>query len=223
MSWFMAGGRRRHETTRLGHAAASGAVYESFAPGQNSEILTALRSAERAAGVAVGCARLRQNPFAAGRLRGSGRSGRLFSAGPLVSVAARGARRLRTQPPCCASMTSTRSRAIRTGSGPCSVCSTRPRNCAARLIFAASVAPRQAAWVLEDWRSRAAACVVYQLRRARRRGTHRGSAAARGAARTAIAPRNLGVFAEAHAAGSALAIRCSRCAGRGVAWSSSAA
>ena len=32
-----------------------------------------------------------------------------------------------------------------------------------RLIFAASVAPRQAPWVLDDWRSRAAACVVYQL------------------------------------------------------------
>jgi DnaA-homolog protein len=33
-----------------------------------------------------------------------------------------------------------------------------------RLIFAAGVAPRHAAWCLEDWRSRAAACVVYQLR-----------------------------------------------------------
>jgi DnaA-homolog protein len=33
-----------------------------------------------------------------------------------------------------------------------------------RLIFAASAAPRQLAWSLEDWRSRAAACVVYQLR-----------------------------------------------------------
>jgi DnaA family protein len=33
-----------------------------------------------------------------------------------------------------------------------------------RLIFAAGVAPRQATWGLEDWRSRAAACVVYQLR-----------------------------------------------------------
>lgn len=32
-----------------------------------------------------------------------------------------------------------------------------------RLIFAASAAPRQLDWVLEDWRSRAAACVVYQL------------------------------------------------------------
>jgi DnaA-homolog protein len=32
-----------------------------------------------------------------------------------------------------------------------------------RLIFAAAVAPRQLPWVLEDWRSRAAACVVYQL------------------------------------------------------------
>ncbi len=33
-----------------------------------------------------------------------------------------------------------------------------------RLVFAASVPPRQAPWVLEDWRSRAAACVVYQVR-----------------------------------------------------------
>jgi DnaA family protein len=33
-----------------------------------------------------------------------------------------------------------------------------------RLIFAAAAPPRQAAWSLEDWRSRAAACVVYQVR-----------------------------------------------------------
>lgn len=33
-----------------------------------------------------------------------------------------------------------------------------------RLVFAAGAAPRQLAWVLDDWRSRAAACVVYQLR-----------------------------------------------------------
>jgi DnaA family protein len=33
-----------------------------------------------------------------------------------------------------------------------------------RLIFAAAAAPRHVAWVLEDWRSRAAACVVYQVR-----------------------------------------------------------
>jgi DnaA family protein len=33
-----------------------------------------------------------------------------------------------------------------------------------RLIFAAGVPPAQAAWSLEDWRSRAAACVVYHLR-----------------------------------------------------------
>jgi DnaA family protein len=33
-----------------------------------------------------------------------------------------------------------------------------------RLIFAAAAPPRQAPWSLEDWRSRAAACVVYQLR-----------------------------------------------------------
>jgi DnaA family protein len=33
-----------------------------------------------------------------------------------------------------------------------------------KLIFAAAAAPRQGAWLLEDWRSRAAACIVYQLR-----------------------------------------------------------
>jgi DnaA family protein len=33
-----------------------------------------------------------------------------------------------------------------------------------RLIFAAAAPPRQPEWRLEDWRSRAAACVVYQLR-----------------------------------------------------------
>ena len=33
-----------------------------------------------------------------------------------------------------------------------------------RLIFAAAAPPRQSDWRLEDWRSRAAACVVYQLR-----------------------------------------------------------
>lgn len=33
-----------------------------------------------------------------------------------------------------------------------------------RLIFAAAAPPRQLPWRLDDWRSRAAACVVYQLR-----------------------------------------------------------
>jgi DnaA-homolog protein len=33
-----------------------------------------------------------------------------------------------------------------------------------RLIFAAAAPPRQAGWSLEDWRSRAGSCVVYQLR-----------------------------------------------------------
>jgi DnaA family protein len=33
-----------------------------------------------------------------------------------------------------------------------------------RLIFAAAAAPRQIAWRLEDWRSRAGACVVYHVR-----------------------------------------------------------
>ena len=35
---------------------------------------------------------------------------------------------------------------------------------ASKLIFAAAVPPRQIDWRLDDWRSRAAACVVYQVR-----------------------------------------------------------
>jgi len=34
----------------------------------------------------------------------------------------------------------------------------------ARLVFAASSAPRQLPWRLEDWRSRAGACVIYHVR-----------------------------------------------------------
>jgi DnaA family protein len=34
----------------------------------------------------------------------------------------------------------------------------------ARLVFAARAAPRRIEWRLDDWRSRAAACVVYQVR-----------------------------------------------------------
>jgi len=33
-----------------------------------------------------------------------------------------------------------------------------------KLVFAARAAPRHVSWILDDWRSRAAACVVYQLR-----------------------------------------------------------
>jgi DnaA family protein len=33
-----------------------------------------------------------------------------------------------------------------------------------RLVFAAAAAPRRLAWSLDDWRSRAASCVIYQLR-----------------------------------------------------------
>jgi DnaA family protein len=39
-----------------------------------------------------------------------------------------------------------------------------------RLIFASRAAPRQITWRLEDWRSRAAACVIYQVRELDERG-----------------------------------------------------
>jgi DnaA family protein len=40
----------------------------------------------------------------------------------------------------------------------------------ARLVFAASSAPRQLPWRLEDWRSRAGACVIYHVRELAQRG-----------------------------------------------------
>jgi DnaA family protein len=39
-----------------------------------------------------------------------------------------------------------------------------------RLIFAAAAPPRQGAWCLEDWRSRAGACTVYQVKELDERG-----------------------------------------------------
>jgi DnaA family protein len=78
-----------------------------------------------------------------------------------------------------------------------------------RLIFAAGAAPRALEWSLNDWRSRAAACVVYQLRdldeagrveALRLRAAQRLAVAARDlrlpaapdAARFTLAPRHLG-------------------------------
>ena len=146
----------------LGVRLRSGAVFESFAPGRNSEILTALQSPSAL-------------PMWLWGAKGSGKTHLLQAACAAAGEAAAYFPLDRTfsLPP-----------EALTGYGRSPVLciddvdqvagdqhweralfslfneAAELRN---RLIFAASVPPRQAAWVLDDWRSRAAACLVYQL------------------------------------------------------------
>jgi DnaA-homolog protein len=145
----------------LGVRLRAGAVYENFSVGRNSEVLTALRSAGTAplwlwgshgsgkthllqAACAAAGAAAAYFPLGSGALPPEALTGfernRLLCVDDLDRIASNSAWE----------------RAL-----------FRLFNEAAelrtRLIFAAAVAPRQLPWVLEDWRSRAAACVVYQL------------------------------------------------------------
>ena len=145
----------------LGVRLRAGAVYESFAVGQNSEALTALRSASAV-------------PLWLWGSRGSGKTHLLQAACAAAGAAAAyfpvGVGALppealtgfeRTPMLCVDDVDKV------AGDAAWERALFRLFNDAAelqtRLIFAAAVAPRQSAWVLEDWRSRAAACVVYQL------------------------------------------------------------
>ena len=184
----MAGGRRRHETARPGRAAARGGRLREFCAGFE------LGSPRRR------CARRVSLPMWLWGAHGSGkthllqavcasaaRSRRLFSPGPLARDCRQKRWPVSSAVACYASTMSMPSRAIRTGRGPYSDSSTKPPNCGTRLIFAAACRRAKRRGSLEDWRSRAAACVVYQLHELDDYGTHRGAAAARGAARPAIA------------------------------------
>ena len=141
----------------------AGAVFESFAPGQNQEVITALRGPN-------------SQPLWLWGAHGSGKThllqavcsatGDTAAYFPLGSSAA-------LPPEALAGFESARVLCIDdvdgiAGDQAWEEALFRLFNDAAelrtRLIFAAGVAPRQAAWCLEDWRSRAAACVVYQLR-----------------------------------------------------------
>jgi DnaA-homolog protein len=147
----------------LGVRLRAGAVFESFAPGQNSELITALR-----ADAAV--------PLWLWGAPGTGKTHLLQAA---CSAAGNGAayfplhRSVALPPEAMSGFERNRLLCIDdvdriAGDAAWERALFRLFNEAAelrtRLIFAASVAPRQAEWVLEDWRSRAAACVVYQLR-----------------------------------------------------------
>ena len=146
----------------LGMRLRTGALYGSFAPGRNSEILTALRSPNAL-------------PLWLWGARGSGKTHLLQAACAAAGAAAAyfPLERSASLPPealagyerspvlCIDDVDQV------AGDPNWERALFRLFNEAAelrsRLIFAASVAPRQASWVLDDWRSRAAACVVYQL------------------------------------------------------------
>jgi DnaA-homolog protein len=146
----------------LGVRLRAGAVYESFAPGPNAEILTALRSSSAL-------------PLWLWGPQGSGKTHLLQAA-----CAAKGAsaayfpldRSVALPPEALAGYEHSSVLCIDdvdqvAGNQEWERALFRLFNEAAelrtRLIFAAAVAPRRAAWVLDDWRSRAGACVVYQL------------------------------------------------------------
>jgi DnaA-homolog protein len=146
----------------LGVRLRSGAVYESFAPGRNSEILTALRSP----GVL---------PIWLWGARGSGKTHLLQAACAAAGEAAAYFPLDRTfsLPP--EALTGYERSPVLCVDDADQVAGdldweralfrlfNEAGELRSRLIFAASVAPRQAPWVLDDWRSRAASCVVYQL------------------------------------------------------------
>ena len=146
----------------LGVRLRSGAIYESFAPGRNSEILTALRSPSVL-------------PIWLWGAKGSGKTHLLQAACAAAGEAAAYFPLDRTFPlPPEALAGFERSPVLCiddvdqvAGDQDWERALFRLFNEAAelrtRLIFSASVAPRRASWVLDDWRSRAAACLVYQL------------------------------------------------------------
>jgi len=147
----------------LGVRLRAGAVFENFAPGQNSEVITALRADSAVplwlwGGHGTGKTHLLQAACsAAGNAAAYFPLDRSFSLPPEAMSGFERNRLLCIDDVERIAGDAAWERAL-----------FRLFNEAAelrtRLIFAAAVPPRQADWVLEDWRSRAAACVVYQLR-----------------------------------------------------------
>lgn len=147
----------------LGVRLRAEAVFASFAPGQNVELLAALQSAEPV-------------PLWLWGPRGAGKTHLLQAT---CAAAATGAayfpcdRTLALPPEALAGFEHNRILCLDdvdavAGDASFEQALFRLFNAAlesgAKLIFAAAGAPRQSAWALHDWSSRAAACLIYQVR-----------------------------------------------------------
>ena len=147
----------------LGVRLRTGAVFDSFWPGPNAEIIASLRSSNSA-------------PLWLWGARGSGKTHLLQAVCAAAGEAAAYfplTRSLALPPEALAGFERTQVLCVDDADAVAGDLAWeralfRLFNAAAevrtRLVFAAAAPPRQADWSLEDWRSRAAACVVYQLR-----------------------------------------------------------
>jgi DnaA-homolog protein len=146
----------------LGVRLRSGAVFESFAPGRNSEILTALRSPSALPMWLWGARGLGKTHLLQAACAAAGEAAAYFPLDRTFSLPPEALAGYERSPVLCIDDVDQVAgdqdweRALFT-------LFNEAAELRSRLIFAASVPPRQAAWVLDDWRSRAAACVVYQL------------------------------------------------------------
>jgi len=147
----------------LGVGLRADAVFESFAPGSNAELLAALRGPGLAplwlwGGEGSGKTHLLQAVCAA-----AGETAAYFPLDPsaaLPPAALVGFERCRVlcldDVDAAAGNPAWERALFRVFNEGAELCT--------RLVFAARAAPRALDWSLEDWRSRAAACVVYQVR-----------------------------------------------------------
>jgi DnaA family protein len=146
----------------LGMRLRAGAVFENFAPGSNSEILTALQSPSALPLWLWGARGSGKTHLLQAVCAAAGAAAAYFPLDRSFSLPSEALAGYERSPVLCIDDTDQVA-----GDQDWERALFRVFNEAAelrsRLIFAASVAPRQAAWVLDDWRSRAAACVVYQL------------------------------------------------------------
>jgi DnaA-homolog protein len=146
----------------LGVRLRAGAIYESFAPGGNSELLTALRSPSALPVWLWGAPGSGKTHLLQAACAAAGEAAAYFPLDRAVSLPPEALAGYERSPVLCIDDVDQVA-----GDPDWERALFRLFNEAGelrnRLIFAASVAPRQAPWVLDDWRSRAAACVVYQL------------------------------------------------------------
>jgi DnaA family protein len=127
------------------------AVFESFATGANAEIVAALRDPNPTAlwlwgGPGVGKTHLLQASCAAAAAAGLGK-GAYFPLDPALGL-----------PP--EALLGYERAGVRCIDDVDKIAA---NELASKLVFASALAPRQIDWRLEDWRSRAAACIVYQV------------------------------------------------------------